>query len=140
MGFRLDDRLHTQMQVPQDAALDTLAAQASEQVAALRRAVEQVRELSVSVGSANGLVQVEVGAHGELRSLRLDPEVYDRVPPGELAGVITRLVRAAAERAAERARQIMEPVLPGGLPAGRDWYEWLPDGAGSTGGSGGPAW
>jgi DNA-binding protein YbaB len=121
-------------------ALDALAAQASEQAAAVRRAVERVGELRVVAGSADGLVLVEVGAQGQLHRVRLDPGVYERVPPAELAEVITRLVHSAAADAADRAREIMGPVLPGGLPAGRDWWEWAPGAAGFTGGSGGPAW
>jgi len=106
----------------------------------VRQAVQRVGELRVSAGSADGLVLVEVGAHGQLQRMRLDPEVYKRVPPAELAEVITGLVRIAAADAAERAREIMGPVLPGGLPAGRDWWDWTPSGAGSAGASGGQVW
>jgi DNA-binding protein YbaB len=122
------------------SALNAFAAQASEQAAAVRRAVDRVGELRVSAGSADGLVLVEVGAQGQLYRMRLNPGVYERVPPAELAEVITGLVRQAAADAAERAREIMAPVLPGGLPTGRDWWDWTPDGAGSTNASGGPAW
>jgi DNA-binding protein YbaB len=122
------------------SALDALAAQASEQAAAVQRAVERVGELRVSAGSADGLVLVEVGAHGQLHRMRLDPRVYERVPPAELAEVITGLVRNAAADAAEQARDIMAPVLPGGLPADRDWWQWAPGEAGSAGAPGGPAW
>lgn len=115
-------------------------AQVSEQMAALKHAVEQVGALSVSARSADGLVQVDVGAQGELRGLWLDDSVCDRVPPEKLGEVITGLVRQAAAEAAERAREIMGPVLPGSLPAGQEWWQWLPDWAKSAGGSGGPVW
>lgn len=123
-----------------DAPLEGLAAQAREQIAALRRAQERVSELIVSAATADGLVQVEVGAQGQIRALRLDDAVYDRMPPEQLAAAITGLLQGAAVDAAERARQIMAPVLPGGLPAGRDWWAWLPDVAGPPSRAGGAAW
>lgn len=116
-----------------EASLATLAAQAREQIAALRRAQELVSELTVLVASADGLIQIEVGAQGQLRSLRLDAAVYERMPAQELAEVITGLVRDATARAAEEARAIMAPVLPEGLPGGREWWQWLPDTAGPRG-------
>jgi DNA-binding protein YbaB len=128
-------------QAHRDEALDRLASHAWEQVATLQRAVERVSELTVSARSADGLVHVEVGAQGQLLTVRLDDGVYHQMPPAELAGVITALVRDAGAEAAQQARQIMGPLLPGGLPAGQDWWQWLPpDGTGSTRGAGGPAW
>jgi hypothetical protein len=46
---------------------------------------------------------------------------------GQLAKVITGLAKDAAAEVAGRAQEIMAPVLPGGLAAGRNWWEWLPD-------------
>jgi len=112
--------------VPGNEPLDRLTAQASEQVAAARRAVEQLGELRVSAGSADGLVLVEVGAHGRLHRVWLDDGVYERVPPAELAEMIIGLVRNATADAAERTRDVMGPVLPEGLPAGQDWRQWAP--------------
>jgi DNA-binding protein YbaB len=112
--------------VPGNEAVDRLTAQASEQVAAVRRAVEQLGELRASAGSADGLVRVEVGAQGRLHRVWLDDGVYERVPPAELAKVIIGLVRNATADAADRTRDIIGPVLPEGLPAGRDWWQWAP--------------
>jgi DNA-binding protein YbaB len=102
--------------------LEQLAAQAVAQLATVRQAQEQVRELRVSAAAADGLVAVEVGAQGQLLALRLDAAVYDRMPEGQLAEVITELTLEAAAGAAMRVREIVAPVLPAGcLPAGRDW-------------------
>lgn len=124
--------MNEEMQAP----LERLAGQAQEQVAALRRAQQRVSELTASAGTGDGLVRVEVGAQGQLRALRLARGVYDRMPPEQLADVITVLARDAAADAAERAGEIMEPLLPGGLPGARDWWDWLPD----AGRSAGRAW
>jgi DNA-binding protein YbaB len=124
----------------QASSLEGLVAQAREQIAALRRAQERVSELMVPAATSDGLVAVEVGAQGQLRALRLDGAVYERMPPEQLAVVITGLARAAAADAAERARQIMAPVLPGGLRTGQDWGAWLPNAADVASREGGAGW
>jgi DNA-binding protein YbaB len=115
---------------PVDAPLESLGAQVQKQVAAIRQAAERAAELTVSVASGDGLVRVEVGAQGQLRSVRLVAGAYDQMPADQLAEVITRLAQRAAAEAAEQAQEII--VLPGRLPAGRAWWEWLPDAAGGV--------
>ncbi len=111
------------LQVP----LQHLADQAYEQIAALRRAQGRVSELTVSAATSDGLVRVKAGARGDLREVRLEPEVYQAMPPEQLAATITRLARDAASEAARQALEIMAPVLPAGLPPGTDLTTWLPD-------------
>lgn len=112
---------------PFEASLESLAVQAQKQAAAVRGAVERVGELTVSAAFGDGLVRVEVGAQCELRSVHLGAGVYDQMSAGQLAKVITGLAKDAAAEVAGRAQEIMAPVLPGGLAAGRSWWEWLPD-------------
>jgi DNA-binding protein YbaB len=101
-------------------------AEVRERIAALHRAAKQVEELRVSARSADGLVQVEVGARGQLCRLRLDDSVSGQMSLSELAEVIIGLVRDAGADAVGQAREIMGPVLPGGLPEEREWWQWQP--------------
>lgn len=110
------------------APLEHLADQAYEQIAALRRAQGRVRELTVSAATPDGLIRVNAGVRGDLREVRLEPEVYQTMPPGRLAATITGLAQEAAAEAGRQAVEIMAPVLPAGLPAGTDLTAWLPDG------------
>jgi DNA-binding protein YbaB len=63
--------------------------------------------LTVTAKSADRLVEVTVGAHGELRSLRLDPRVH-RVRES-LADTIKHTVRTAAETASRKAFTALLP-------------------------------
>jgi DNA-binding protein YbaB len=96
-----------------------LQARVDELAGGLRERLGQVRVLQERAGlvraaaqSRDGLISVEVGAHGELLDVRLDPGVYERLSPQRLAGVIVELARVAAADAAGRVREVMAPVLP----------------------------
>jgi DNA-binding protein YbaB len=112
-----------------------MTAQAHDQIAALRRAQEQATALTISASSPDGLVRVEVGARGDLRSLTLDPSAYEGTPPEELAQMIMELTLNAATEAARQAQEIMGPLLPEGLSADGDISSWLPDVPGPAGGA-----
>jgi DNA-binding protein YbaB len=112
-----------------------MTAQARDQIAALRRAQEQATALTVSASSPGGLVRVEVGARGDLRSLILDASAYDSAPPEQLAQVIMGLTRDAAAEAGRQAQEIMAPLLPEGLSPDGDINSWLPDASGPAGGA-----
>lgn len=78
----------------------------------IRQLQEQASQVTASARSRDGLISVEVGAHGELLALHLDPGAYERLSPQRLASVIVELARGAAADAAARVREVMAPVLP----------------------------
>jgi DNA-binding protein YbaB len=112
--------------------LEDKLAHVQEQLAALQRAVKRLDELTVSARSADGLVHVEVGARGQLCRLHLDDAVPGQMSPSELAEVIIGLVRGAGADAAEQARDVMRSMVPGGVPEGREWWQWQPPPPGSS--------
>lgn len=104
---------------------DPLSGKRAELTAAYERRLAQIRELQKRAGqvtatarSRNGLISVTVGASGQLLDLKLDPGVYNSLPPQRLAAAVKELAKKAAADAAEQVQEVMEPVLPpGGMPA-----------------------
>jgi DNA-binding protein YbaB len=83
----------------------------------LRRMQRDVRAVSATARTRDGVVRVDVGPNGELRDIRLEPRVYDRMDPQQLAHTIMRLIGEATEEAAGRAREITAAFLPEELAA-----------------------
>jgi len=109
------------------ASLARLAADYRERLSELRRAQETLRDITATARSHDDSVAVEVGPQGQLRAVRLDPDVYDRMTPHRLALTITQLAGEAAADAAGQVRAVMAPFLPGGLPEDGDFTKLLPN-------------
>jgi YbaB/EbfC DNA-binding family len=114
--------MNEELRLPVDALMEDY----HQRIASLRRAQEAVRGLTAPAATRDGLVEVDVGPQGQLRAVRLDWRVYDRMPPHQLAVTIVQLAGEAGEDAAARVRDIMAPVLPGGLPSDGDLSGWVP--------------
>ncbi|GAA3583389.1 hypothetical protein GCM10022222_80200 [Amycolatopsis ultiminotia] len=80
----------------------------------IRRVRAELAELAERAESPDGMVEVSVGAQGQLRSLWLDPRIYRNRDAAALAADIVEAVRVAAESAGARARDVAAPVLASG--------------------------
>jgi DNA-binding protein YbaB len=98
----------------------------------LRQMQHDVRQVTATARTRDGLVSVEVGPQGQLRDIRFDPRVYERMSPQRLARTIKELTGEASNEAAGQAKQITAAFLPEDLVARlRDGEEdltaFLPD-------------
>lgn len=99
-----------------DAAFDEVAADFDRSVTRWREAYGQLNELSHTSRSADGMVTVTVGSRGQVRSIALDPRVYRKLSPSELADAITKQIAVATGEVSARTRELVEPLMPDGLP------------------------
>lgn len=83
--------------------------QLAEDVRALRRAIEEVRE---TADSADGLVSATAGGDGALVELWLDPRVYRDPDAAALATTITDTIHQAVRQAEEQVFAAAVKLLP----------------------------
>jgi DNA-binding YbaB/EbfC family protein len=76
--------------------------QAQEMMGRLPEATEQLKAKRVTGTSGGGLVEVEANGAGEIRRVRIDPDLFAR---GD-RGMIEDLLPAAVNQALEKARQL----------------------------------
>ncbi|MEV6634794.1 YbaB/EbfC family nucleoid-associated protein [Actinoplanes sp. NPDC051470] len=74
---------------------------------AIHRDLEQ---MLITVTSADGLVRVVVGARGDLRDVRLDPNVLRRADGAALAREVVHTAGEAGRRAAAEAGELVRPL------------------------------
>jgi DNA-binding protein YbaB len=115
-----------------NASLPDIAAGYRRRLDELRQIQEDVRHVTATARTRDGMVSVEVGAQGQLRDIRFHPRVYQRMNPQRLAHTIKQLTGEASREAAGRAKQITAAFLPDDLAARlRDGEEdltaFLPD-------------
>lgn len=79
---------------------------------AVERAYTELSELECTAGSADGLVEVTVGAHGDLRAVHLDPRVGRSRDAGALAAHVLTAAAGAAALVAPRAARVASALLP----------------------------
>lgn len=77
--------------------------------AELQRAL---RELSVSVTSADDLVTVTVDARGQVQRVELDTRIYQRPDSRRLAATITATIQQAAAEAMAKVAELTSPFIP----------------------------
>jgi DNA-binding YbaB/EbfC family protein len=82
--------------------LASLMRQAQEVVGRLPEATAELKAKRVTGTAGGGLVEVEANGAGEVRRVRIDPDLFAR---GE-RGVIEDLLPAAVNQALEKARQL----------------------------------
>lgn len=72
----------------------------------------RIGEVSATVVSENGLVEVTSDGRGQVTELRLSPEIYRRPNSRELAESILETIRAAVDKAVSEAQEIAAEVVP----------------------------
>ncbi|WP_327087372.1 YbaB/EbfC family nucleoid-associated protein [Nonomuraea sp. NBC_01738] len=96
--------------------VEGLAKEYNRQVGELRTAYGKVSELTGLAETRDGMVRVSVGPRGQVQDITLDPRVYRKLSPSQLAHAILEQIGAATEQVADRTRELMAPFMPAGLP------------------------
>jgi DNA-binding protein YbaB len=92
-------------------AWDVVAREVDEQRKRLRDLAEEMREVTVEATSKDRLVTVVINARGLLTDLSIDPLAMRRYRAGQLAELVTDLVRRADDELTERRNQIAAEVV-----------------------------
>lgn len=98
------------------ATIHELAAEYNRQVQLTRDVYAKLNELRATATSGDGMVSVTVGPRGQVRAIKLNPRVYRRLSPSELAAAIMAQIGRASAQVAERTKELMAPLMPEGLP------------------------
>ncbi|MCK2214694.1 YbaB/EbfC family nucleoid-associated protein [Actinomadura sp. ATCC 31491] len=96
--------------------IEALAKEYNRQAAQLRQAYTELSELAVTAESRDRMVSVTVGPRGQVQGIKLDPRVYRKLSPSQLARSIMEQIGAATEQVAGRTKELMAPFMPAGLP------------------------
>jgi DNA-binding protein YbaB len=101
---------------------DEMGAFPSEVVADYRKRMEElqqlqrdVRAVTATARTRNGDVWLEVGAQGELRDIKFNPQALNRLSAQQLAHTILSLAGEAAKDASGQAKEMTAAFLPEGL-------------------------
>ncbi|MGP4014989.1 YbaB/EbfC family nucleoid-associated protein [Saccharopolyspora sp. 5N708] len=73
--------------------------------------------LSATAVSPKREVSVTVAAQGVITELKFLTSAYRRLPPNELADLVTRTIAEARDKVTEQTAEIMAPMLPPGMDA-----------------------
>lgn len=90
--------------------------QKRDQLREVRRAVGAAR---VTVTTEDEMITVTLGPHGRLVGLDLNPRVYRRMSPSELAAAVLAAADEASSRLDEQVRAALTPARPDAADAGR---------------------
>jgi DNA-binding protein YbaB len=103
---------------------DKVGASQREVVADYRKRLEElqqlqrdVREVTATARTRNGDVSLEVGAQGELRDIKFNPQALKRMSAQQLAHTILSLAGEATKDASSQAKEMTAALLPDGLAA-----------------------
>ncbi|RSN11424.1 hypothetical protein DMB42_12565 [Nonomuraea sp. WAC 01424] len=99
-----------------EAEVSALAGEINQQVARVREAFGELSALEHTARSADGMVSVTVGRHGQLRGVELNPRAYRSLSPTQLAEAIMRQANEATAAVSEQSRQLLNPLMPDGVP------------------------
>ncbi|MGW4411127.1 YbaB/EbfC family nucleoid-associated protein [Nonomuraea sp. NPDC004702] len=99
-----------------EAEVSALAGEINQQVARVREAFGELSALERTARSADGMVTVTVGRHGQLRGIELNPRAFRNLSPSQLADAIMQQANAATAAVSEQSRQLLDPLMPDGLP------------------------
>ncbi|MEV4059891.1 YbaB/EbfC family nucleoid-associated protein [Nonomuraea dietziae] len=97
-------------------AMEDMAREYNRQAAQLKQAYTQLREMKAVGKSGDGMVTVTVGPRGQVQNIELNPRVYGKLSPSELAHAILEQISAASGEVVERTKELMSPFVPEGLP------------------------
>lgn len=91
---------------------------AQEMQAKMAALTEELHDTIVTGESGAGLVTVTCSAKGELKSLSIDPSIFDPVNKEVAEDLILAAIKDAQKRAAERSKEEMSKLTESmGLPA-----------------------
>jgi hypothetical protein len=91
---------------------------AKEMQAKMAALTEELHEIIVTGESGGGLVKVTCSAKGELKSLTIDPSIFDPANKEVAEDLILAAIKDAQRRAGERSREEMSKLTESmGLPA-----------------------
>jgi len=71
-----------------------------------------IREVQVTVTSADQLVTVTVDARGQVERVELDSRIYQRPDSRHLAATITATIQQASAEAMAQVTELVRPYLP----------------------------
>ncbi|GAA4959213.1 DNA-binding protein YbaB [Nonomuraea thailandensis] len=97
-------------------AIEEMAAEYNQHAARLREAYGKLSEMTVTAESDDRLVTVTVGPRGQVQGIELDPRVYRKLSPSELAQAIIEQIGAATGEVGRRTKELIEPFVPKDLP------------------------
>ncbi|MFY1653078.1 YbaB/EbfC family nucleoid-associated protein [Solwaraspora sp. WMMB762] len=94
------------------ARADELMAQFDRMRSGVGDLQQQLRAVSATVTSDDGLVTVTVGPRGQVTKVELDPRIYRRPNAAQLSTTVTETIRAATAQAMAEVEQICRPMVP----------------------------
>ncbi|MFE9628080.1 YbaB/EbfC family nucleoid-associated protein [Streptomyces sp. NPDC006527] len=105
------------METSRTGRLENVLADFAERYATLSRAREQLRALSVTTRSRNGVVEVTVGAHGQPVRVRFVDQRFRGMAAPQLDGSVLEALTTARAEVGARAAAVMAaadllPALP----------------------------
>jgi DNA-binding protein YbaB len=115
------------------ASLEEAAETHRQRMAGLARLRRELKDVSVTARSRDGLVRVSLGPGGRVRDIRFEPQVYERLNPQRLAATVMELIDTAAREVTEREREAVAEHMPDSLAerlrhAEDDLSEYFPEG------------
>jgi DNA-binding protein YbaB len=99
------------------SSLQQRAGDLQRQMAEVREVYRQIRAVTGTARTRDGMVRVEVGSQGELRDIHFDPRTFEGTRPQALAHTIMQLVAEATAEATGRTRELTAGALPEELAA-----------------------
>lgn len=94
------------------ARADELMAQFDRMRSGVGDLQQQLRAVSATVTSDDGLVTVTVGPRGQVTKVDIDPRVYRRPDAAQLSTTVTETIRAATAQAMTEVERICRPLVP----------------------------
>ncbi|WP_067143830.1 YbaB/EbfC family nucleoid-associated protein [Microtetraspora malaysiensis] len=99
-----------------EVGIRELAAEINQQMTRVREAYGELSVMEHTARSADGMVSVTVGRHGQLLGLKLNPRVYRSLSASQLADVIMQEVNKATAAVSEQSKQLLQPLMPESVP------------------------
>ncbi|WP_433346222.1 YbaB/EbfC family nucleoid-associated protein [Microtetraspora malaysiensis] len=99
-----------------EAEIRDLAAEINQQMTRVREAYGELSVMEHTARSADGMVSVTVGRHGQMRGLELNPRAYRTLSPSQLADAIMQEVDKATTAVSEQSKQLLQPLMPESVP------------------------
>ncbi|MFC4012669.1 YbaB/EbfC family nucleoid-associated protein [Nonomuraea purpurea] len=99
-----------------EAEIRDLASEINQQMARIREAYGELSAIEHTARSADGMVSVTVGRHGQVRDIQLNPRVYRTLSASQLADAIMQQLNKATAAVSEQSKQLLKPLVPEGVP------------------------
>ncbi|WP_433216419.1 YbaB/EbfC family nucleoid-associated protein [Microtetraspora malaysiensis] len=99
-----------------DVGIRELATEINQQMARVREAYGELSVMEHTARSADGMVSVTVGRHGQMLGLELNPRVYRTLSSSQLADTIMQEVNKATAAVSEQSKELLQPLMPESVP------------------------